>query len=125
MVVEELFVGYNDVQDGFDEIYCIVAEGRQRNRGPLGCQKRDQDTGLRRPRSIPTASPARLTSGSIRRSVLTVIIARRHGLIDRQDKYRPRTEYVRIRRLAGLYHPSTMAAVGAGDGLSFWLSPLT
>jgi hypothetical protein len=28
------------------------------------------------------------------RSVLSVIIARRHDLIDRQDKYRPRTEYV-------------------------------
>jgi hypothetical protein len=26
------FVGFNVVEDGFDELYCIVAEDRQRNR---------------------------------------------------------------------------------------------
>jgi hypothetical protein len=31
--VDGSFVGYNDLQEGFEELYCIVNQGRQRNRG--------------------------------------------------------------------------------------------
>ena len=30
--VDGSFVGYNDLQEGFEELYCIVNQGRQRNR---------------------------------------------------------------------------------------------
>ena len=30
--VEPPLLGYNDLQEGFEELYCIVNQGRQRNR---------------------------------------------------------------------------------------------
>ena len=32
-VRDDLFVGYNDVLGGLEELYCIVNEGQQRNQG--------------------------------------------------------------------------------------------